>query len=376
MNKSKEGDCMDLRKLSEKSITGSLLRIFLSVLIIVGSLFILSLIYRVIIGDFSQDRNNTRLVFDPSLMHSYDNSSHSVVKKPTLLESIKDTYMGWRYGAAYFNAKYSQHNRRDKAKYTEKILVVNPMTNWDNKLADFCKKTGFMGKINNQEINNSTTWKVRNFNNIEGSFKLTEPRDTVIFRRNADFLVKNVLAIFDGEIAKVNLSKREIYVEKYPLFTGKNVTGYQAYYEQLLEDKIPNLSQIPFNHGLYIIYNIEKKNYQISNQLITMPSVSQKDKFGRQAALKLAKKELYKRNKDIQIQYQVTPSVIDTLSADMWKEYIVRYPEMKSPYYYYVQSIWHINFPWALYSDEIDGCDITYDDGYLVDAYNGKVYGD
>jgi len=364
---------MDKRILSEKSIVGSILRIAMLLLITVGSLFILVMIYSVIIGDFPPVRNNTILTFNPSLMHSYGNSSHSVVKKPTLLESIKNMYMGWKYGDDYFNTKYNQQNRHDKAKFTEKIAVVNPLTNWDKKLADFYKNTGFIGKIDNQEIENSTTWKERSFHVMNGSFNLAEPKDTVIFRRNADFLVKNILAIFEGEKARFKLSKQPFYEEpRYYLYASKQVIGYHAYYEQLLEQKIPNLNgiwSVELAYGLNITYNVMTKNYQIYSHLLSIPASSPKDEVGRQAALKLAKKTVQHSN-------NLPSSVIDTLSADIWKEYIVRYPEMKSPYYYYVQSVWHINFPWALYSDSFVGYDITYNDGYLVDAYNGKVRGE
>jgi hypothetical protein len=358
---------MDKKILSEKSIKGSLLRIALLLLITIGGLFIIVMIYSVINGDYPPERNNIKLTkFDPRL-YSYGSSSHSVVKKPTLLESIKDMYMGWKYGTEYFNTKYNQQNRPAKSRFTEKIFVVNPLTNWDNKLAEFCKNTGFTGKIDNQEIKNSNTWKERNFHVMEGSFNLDEPVDTITFRRNADFLVNFILAIYAGEKAGFNLSKQPIYEQPQYLNPGIKIIGYHASYEQLLEQKIPHLSDFSMDPGLNISYYKQTKNYQISNFLFAIPSLSPQDKVRRETALNLAQKAVQKRN-------NLTASVMDTLSAEIWKEYIVRYPETKSPYYYYVQSVWYVNFPWALYSDSFIGSDITYDDLYMVDAYSGKIF--
>lgn len=367
------------RKLSEKSITGSLLRIAMLVLITVGSLFVLGLIYRVIIGDFPPDRDNSRLVFtNANQLHGYGNSNQPVVKKPTLLEFLKDDYMDRKYRAKHSNAKDNQNKHYHKTQFTEKIIITNhTLLNWDTKIADFCKNTGFEGTINNEDPKISTTWKVRNFESMVGTFNLAEPRDTVIFRRNADFLVKNILAIFDGERTKFNLSKQPIsiinpnWLSLDPVGTGHNhkVNIYQVFYEQLLEEKIPNLSEHEFKRGLLIGYDIEEKNYDIFNLLFTIPLSSQKDLIGRQAALTIARKTVQQRK-------NLPSSVIDTLSADIWKEYKVRYPEMKSPYYYYIQSVWHIYFPWALYSDSDVSIDFNYGDGYKVDAYNGKVYGE
>jgi hypothetical protein len=361
---------MDKRILSKKSIAGSLLRIAMLLVITVGGLFFLTIIFSAINGDFPPARSNVKhasLKFDPRLLNGFGEARHVDVKKPPLLESIKDMYMGWKYGTDYFIAKYNNQNRHDKAKFTEKIFVVNPLTNWDKKLVDFCKNTGFIGKIDNEEIKKSNTWKERNFQVMEGRFTLAEPKDTVSFRRNADFLVKNILEIFEGEKAKFNLSKQPIYEEpRYYLHGSKKVFGYHAYYEQLLEQKIPHQSEFSIDPRLNISYNVKAKNYQISNLLFAIPSLSPQDKVGKQAALKLARKTVQKRNK-------LPASVCDTLSAEMWKGYIVRYPETKSPYYYYVQSVWYVNFPWALYDSTFVGFDITYNEVYAVDAFNGQV---
>jgi hypothetical protein len=374
---------MGKKYLFGKGIKGSLLRISLLLFIYIGSLIILLLIYSAINGDFPRDRKSIILLGPkdhPINGFGYsvpDKTKHYGVNKPGLLESlvasIKDMYMGWKYGTDYINDKYNQKNRHDRTTFTEKVCVVNPpLVNWDAKLARFCKNTGFKGKINGEEIALSSTWRERNFHYMEGSFDLAAPKDTVSFRRNADFLLKNVLAIFAGEKAKVNLNNQPIYGFKDYGYSGKKVAGYQTKYAQLLDQKIPDMSTImnpaPDYHGVIITYNDKEKNYQIVNSLIDKPAQLPEDKIGRQTALRLAKKTLRKRT-------NLHASVVDTLEAEIWKGYTVNYPETKSPHYYYVQSIWQVNFPWAEYDDSIQGCDLTFNVIYTVDAFSGKVIG-
>ncbi len=365
---------MDKKILSEKSLVGSLVRIGLLLLITVGSLFILVMIYSVIIGDFPRDKNNTILTFNPDLMHGHGNSNHSVVKKPTLLESIKDMYMILRYGNTATPVQIIHPRGYHKAEFTEKIVFYSPfIVNWDKKLTKFCQTTGFKGDTDRKGVKGYQHTQKHTFYTMEGTFNLAEPTDTVSFRSNADFLLKNILAMYGGDKSGIKLNKQRIYFSPYLFFppnhlsNNKEVPTYKTSYEQLLGRKY--CSEIGFytDYRLDISFIKVTKKYQIINSLFEMPELIPQDKIGREAALHLAEKTMLRHNK-------FPVSTLDKYKAKIWKEYIISYPETKSPYYFYVQSVWHINFPGALYENStIRGIDINYDDEYTVDAYNKKI---
>gem|GEM_PF-4835117 len=396
-----------------KSLFRSLKRVALLLLIAVACLLIILWAFGIRFRDFMPPKELPEYtrprIFYP--INSYDNSApdqtkHYGVNKPGVLESIVnyhvesianiyDNWMDFRYSnppdLGLF-IKYLRYQFKEKT-----IVADSSLINRDMVLRDFYEKTGFMGNINDPNYNPYFLGRNLTFSYLKGSFNLPEPLDTTSFRSNADFLVKNILAMYGGEKAGFILIKSPVYREsgvyyreikpksskenslyyrrEFIPYVKKEAVGYYAIYDQKLDKYNPSvLRKSDSNCELVIKYKEMSKQYEIYNQLFEVPLSIPKDKIGRQKAIKIATSVMLKRS-------GLPKTALDTLSIEVRKGYSINVldPYSIAQYRYRVQSSWYIRFtrkyPDIIYISPFpfEEKNNRYQDNYEVDAYSGRI---
>jgi hypothetical protein len=401
-----------------KSLSRSIKRIALLLTVTVVCLFILVVIYSAVNDDIPSNltingfvyfvkngdvpplKDYTPPKFDPRLLHGYGGQTLSNVKKPSLLEHLSDItsdlYDNMEYFLSNNPADFGLFIKYLRYQFKEKTVVADSsLINRDKVLRDFYEKTGFVGNINDPNYNPYFLGRNLTFSYLKGSFNLPEPTDTTSFRRNADFLVKNILAMYGGKKAGFIIIKSGVYREsgvsyleiepksskenslyysrEFIPYVNKEAVGYYAIYEQKLDRHHPShVRKSESNCELVIKYKEMSKQYEIHNQLFEVPLSIPKDKISRQKAIKIASSVMLKRS-------GLPKTALDTLSIKVRKVYSINNldPYSIAQYRYRIQSVWNIRFN----SNRVIMMECSpaeekinrFLDYYSVDAYSGRV---